>query len=132
MFIAIVFSRSLAAQGPKKFSVENVLLIAYTVVIVFTTVSSLGGVARRLATATTFLQDVDGGPWGAAGGSGSDHHLVDEDVNGGPSGGAVGGFSSGHHLVDEESLMEGPLGGATGGFDSSHHLGDEETSMTAP
>jgi hypothetical protein len=40
MFLTIVFSRFLAAQGPKKFGTENILLVVYTVVIVFTIVAS--------------------------------------------------------------------------------------------
>jgi hypothetical protein len=39
MFVAVVLSESLAAQGPKKKLLQkNVLLVAYTVAIVFTTV----------------------------------------------------------------------------------------------
>jgi hypothetical protein len=48
-----------------------------------------GMLAAGLATATTKVEeDLDGAsPGGATGGSGHDHHLVSEDINGGLPGG---------------------------------------------
>jgi hypothetical protein len=46
-------------------------------------------------------------------GSGSGHHLVDDDVDGGPLGGATDGADSSHHLVNED-FDGAPLKGIVG------------------
>jgi hypothetical protein len=57
---------------------------------------------------------------GATSRSGGGHHLVNEDVDGGPPRGVAGGPCSGHHLVDED-IDGGHLGGAAGVSGRSHH-----------
>jgi hypothetical protein len=81
MLVIVVLSGSLVAQGLKKTFAKKCLACSYSVYHS----GPLGGVARRLVTATTLLQDVNGGPLGdATSGFGNNRHLVDEDVDGGP------------------------------------------------